>query len=111
MQHTPMPAKSDPIATEPESESVPAVKRAIKKHRRSAAKVAPVFPRASVARLVRSIANDIKSNLLWQPDAIAALHEAGEELLLQRFDQANRLARLCKVETLTPAHFRAAVST
>ena len=74
-------------------------------------KITPVFPRASVDRLIRSIANDIKPNLLWQPDAIAALHEAGEELLLQRFDRANRLARLCKVETLTPAHVRAAVPT
>ncbi|NBV33928.1 MAG: hypothetical protein EBR81_09130 [Proteobacteria bacterium] len=51
------------------------------------------FPKASFARLVREIGNDVKSDLLWDSKAFQALQEASEQMLEQRFDRAGRLAR------------------
>jgi len=63
------------------------------------------FPKAAFTRLVKELGNDFKSDLLWQPDAVQALQEASEHMLEQRFRKANHLARLCKVDTITAAHF------
>ena len=67
----------------------------------------PVFPRASFRKVVRSIADNIKSDLLWQDKALEALQEASEQMLEGRFIAAHELAKLCKVETLNPSHLRA----
>ena len=67
----------------------------------------PVFPRASFRKVVRSIANNVKSDLLWQDKALEALQEASEQMLEGRFIAAHELAKLCKVETLNPSHLRA----
>ena len=66
-----------------------------------------VFPRASFRKVVRSIANNVKSDLLWQDKALEALQEASEQMLEGRFIAAHELAKLCKVETLNPSHLRA----
>lgn len=63
------------------------------------------FPRAAFSRLVKEIGHDFKSDMLWQPEAIQALQEASEHMLEQRFRKANKLAQLCKVDTITAAHF------
>lgn len=67
----------------------------------------PVFPRASFRKVVRSIADNIKSDLLWQDKALEAIQEASEQMLEGRFIAAHELAKLCKVETLNPSHLRA----
>ena len=67
----------------------------------------PVFPRASFRKVVRSIADNIKSDLLWQDKALEAIQEASEQMLEGRFIAARELAKLCKVETLNPSHLRA----
>jgi len=62
------------------------------------------FTKASFARLVREIGNDVKSDLLWDSKAFQALQEASEQMLEQRFDRAGRLASMCKVDTVTRKH-------
>ena len=62
------------------------------------------FPKATFARLVREIGNDIKSDLHWDAKAFQALQEASEQMLEQRFGRAGRLANLCRVDTVTPKH-------
>ena len=64
------------------------------------------FPRATFARLVKEISQDYKSGLLWQPKGVQAVQEAAEHMLEQRFLKASRLAKLCKVDTITAAHFQ-----
>lgn len=64
------------------------------------------FPRAVFSRLAREYAQDFKSDLLWDPKAIVALQEASEHMLEQRFFSAARVARMCKVDTITAEHFR-----
>lgn len=65
-----------------------------------------VIPRAAFSRLVRELGHDLKTNLLWKGDSIQALQEASEDLIQGRFHRAARLAKLCKVDTITPQHFR-----
>jgi histone H3/H4 len=69
------------------------------------------IPRAAFARLVREIADDRKSDLLWQPGALRALQESAETMLDHRFGRARELAGLCKVDTITLGHFRGAAET
>lgn len=64
------------------------------------------IPKATFTRILKTIGNDMKSDLLWQPEAIEALQEASEHMLEQRFFKANQLAKLCKVDTITAAHFQ-----
>lgn len=64
-----------------------------------------VIPRAAFSRLVRELGNDLKSDLLWKGASIQALQEASEDLIQGRFHRAARLAKLCKVDTITPQHF------
>jgi histone H3/H4 len=70
----------------------------------------PAFPRTSFRKLARSIGDGIKSDLLWQKEALDALQEASEQMLEGRFSAAHDLASLCKVETLTADHLRAAAA-
>ena len=64
------------------------------------------FPKAVFSRLAREYAQDVKSDLLWDPKAIVALQEASEHMLQERFSSAARMAKLCKVDTITTQHFR-----
>ena len=43
-------------------------------------------------RLVREIAQDIKQDLRFKPNAIKALQEAAEAFLVERFEDTNKLA-------------------
>lgn len=63
------------------------------------------IPRAAFSRLVRELGNNLKSHLLWKSDGIDALQEATEDLITRRFNRAARIARLCKVDTITREHF------
>jgi len=68
-------------------------------------KKALVVPRAAFSRLVRELGQDVRANLLWKANSIQALQEASEDLIQGRFHHAARLAKLCKVDTVTPQHF------
>lgn len=81
--------------------AAPAIKRKTQRRKKSLG-----FPRAVFSRLAREYAQDIRSDLLWEPKAILALQEASEHMLEQRFLRAASMAGLCKVDTVTPQHFR-----
>ena len=68
-------------------------------------KKALVIPRAAFSRLVRELGQDCRSDLLWKANGIQALQEASEDLIQGRFHDAARLAKLCRVDTVTPQHF------
>jgi histone H3/H4 len=68
-------------------------------------KKALVIPRAAFSRLVRELGQDVRAHLLWKANSIKALQEASEDLIQKRFHRAARLAKLCKVDTVTPQHF------
>jgi len=68
-------------------------------------KKALAFPRAAFSRLVRELGSKLKSQLLWKGDSILALQEASEDLIQNRFHRAARIAKLCKVDTITRDHF------
>jgi len=64
------------------------------------------IPRASFRRLVNEIVQDsIYSDVKWTPRAMAALQESCETMLERRFYRAQRLADLCKVNTLSQEHW------
>ena len=68
-------------------------------------KKALVIPRAAFSRLVRELGRDVRAHLLWKANSIQALQEASEDLIQPRVHRAARLAKLCKVDTVTPQHF------
>ena len=68
------------------------------------------FPKATFSRLVREIAQDYKIDLRFEPEAIQALQEASERMLETRFFRANSIAKICKVDTITPAHLAESVA-
>ena len=67
--------------------------------------ISPAAASQNIARLERELGQDIKSDLLWKANSIQALQEASEDLIQGRFHHAARLAKLCKVATVTPQHF------
>lgn len=63
------------------------------------------IPVASFHRLVREIAQDIKSDLRWEADALHALQVDSEAYLIEAFQRANKVRRLCKSKTLGAEHW------
>lgn len=92
--------KEEEELSESSQESAPVRPR---KHRVSASKYVPIFPRASFARLVREIAKDMnkKHNFLWTPEAMLTIQEAVEMHLHQRFHVCDGLLRLCRKKTIS----------
>jgi histone H3 len=58
--------------------------------------------RRPFARLVREVAQDFKSNLRFNPDALLALQEATESFMVGLFEDSNRCAIHGKRVTLMP---------
>ena len=61
-----------------------------------------LIPKLPFARLVREIANDIKTELRFQANALAALHEAAEVYLVGLFEDTNLVCLHCKGVTIKP---------
>ena len=55
-----------------------------------------------IARLIREIAQDFKTELRFQKDAIAALHEAVEDYCVKLFEDTNLCAIHAKRVTIMP---------
>jgi histone H3/H4 len=97
-----MPPTAQPNQTEPATASP--VKPAIAKRNRHRREFA--IPRGSFRKLVHEIAAGFKSDLRFQGDAIDALQESAERLLLERFERCAALADLCKLDTVRGEHWR-----
>jgi len=66
------------------------------------------LPQASFDRVVREIAASRKSNLQFEGKALAALKEASEQMLHERFERTQANADMCKKQGITLEHFAAA---
>ncbi len=72
---------------------------------RKGSDVAPVIPSAVFRRLVREIAQDFKSDLRWEADALEALQVDAEAYLMERFSAADGKREMCNARTLKKLHF------
>ena len=61
-----------------------------------------LIPKLLFARLIREIANDIKTDMRFQGNALAALHEAAEVYLVGLFEDTNLVCLHCKGVTIAP---------
>lgn len=76
--------------------------------RRNKARILDRFsiPRATFARVVREIAETMKKDVLFEPEALIALHTDAEEFVAERFRRAGLLAERFCTRTVTERHFR-----
>lgn len=63
------------------------------------------IPRASFRRLVDEIAAGCKSDLRIQQEALDALQEDAELLIVERFKRCSRLAEICHRDTIREKHW------
>jgi len=75
--------------------------------RRKKTKRSHGIPKVAFDRLVREICQEqrVNSKTLWQPEAMTALQEYCETMLERRFHKAQRLADLCRVQTVNIEHW------
>lgn len=95
-----------PATIKPETETGPdtdAVKPSITKRKN---KSTFAIPKGSFRKLVQEIASSYKSDLRFQREAIDALQESSETMLLDRFQRCSALADLCKLDTVRDEHWR-----
>jgi len=60
----------------------------------------PAIPVASFRRMARTMANDCKSDLRWEADALEALQVAAEAFMVEKFQKAKQTAQLFDRKTL-----------
>lgn len=74
--------------------------------RRKRNKILHDIPKAAFDRLVREICHENRyDKTMWQPEALEALHDSCEQMLGRRFVHAQRLADLCRMETVNIQHW------
>ena len=64
------------------------------------------IPKASFRRLVQEVASEFKSDMRFQQEALDALQESTENLVVERFHRCSELAELCKLDTVREEHWR-----
>ena len=96
-EQSPVPAPAEDTGAEPR-------RKRGRVQRRSSDLVSAV-PSAVFRRLVKEITSDIKSDLRWEAEALAALQTDAEAYLIGRFGEADRIRELCNSGTLKRAHF------
>ena len=89
-----------------DTEKEPVSKRRVKNRRPDISDTIPAIPVAAFSRLVREIANDLRSELRWEASAIEALQVDAEAYLIERLDSANKKRLLSRQKTLGVNHFK-----
>jgi histone H3/H4 len=67
----------------------------------------PAIPVASFRRMARTMANNCKSDLRWEADALEALQVAAEAFMVEKFQKAKQTSQLFDRKTLGVAVLRA----
>lgn len=75
-------------------------KREIKRYQIGKQATKTLIPKLSMERLVREIAQEYKTDLRFQGDAIEALQQASEDFIVDLFKKANVIRAHSKRETL-----------
>ena len=62
-------------------------------------------PKMAFKRIVQGLIADINPDLRIQAEAVEALQEASESMLIHRFARCHQLTDLCKMDTLRTEHW------
>lgn len=73
---------------------------AIREIRRQSRSTKSIFPKASFSRLVREITQDFSSDTRYTKSGLAAIHEAAEQFVVERFMKADLARRHAGRKTL-----------
>ena len=65
-----------------------------------------IIPKASFARLVKDITQDLSQSIRWKAEAITALQDASEMYLTEGFMSADKARELSGHKTLSLNHFK-----
>ena len=96
---------SPSIPPPPPDDAKPPYTRRAKNRRPVLSDTVSAIPVAALHRLVREIAQDFKSDLRWEKDALEALHVDCEAYLIENFQRGNKRRRMSHKSTLTREHF------
>lgn len=89
----------------PPDDAKPPYTRRAKNRRPVLSDTVSAIPVTALHRLVREIAQDFKSDLRWEKDALAALHVDSEAYLIENFQRGNKRRKMNHKSTLTLEHF------
>jgi histone H3/H4 len=59
------------------------------------------IPVASFRRMARYMAEDVKSDLRWEKDALEALQVAAEAFMVEKFQEAKKTSSICARKTIS----------
>ena len=59
------------------------------------------IPVASFRRMARYMAEDVKSDLRWEKDALEALQVAAEAFMVEKFQKAKKTSSICARKTIS----------
>ena len=61
----------------------------------------PAIPMASFHRMARFMAEDVKSDLRWEAEALQALQVAAEAFMVEKFQKAKKTSNICARRTIS----------
>ena len=61
----------------------------------------PAIPVASFHRMARFMAEDVKSDLRWEAEALEALQVAAEAFMVEKFQKAKETSNICARRTIS----------
>ncbi len=103
----PDPIETPPPTSLPEDSANRTTKTRRKTRRPVFSDTIPAIPVASFRRMARNMANDCKSDLRWEADALEALQVAAEAFMVEKFQKAGDTSRLFSRKTVAAELLRA----
>ena len=90
------------LTTESPTAASPKSKTQKKKLRRPVhSDTVSAIPVASFRRMARFMAEDVKSDLRWEKDALEALQVAAEAFMVEKFQKAKKTSSICARKTVS----------
>jgi histone H3/H4 len=90
------------LTTESPTAASPKSKTQKKKLRRPVhSDTVSAIPVASFRRMARFMAEDVKSDLRWEKDALEALQVAAEAFMVEKFQKAKKTSNICARKTIS----------
>ena len=90
------------LTTESPTTASPKSKTQKKKLRRPVhSDTVSAIPVASFRRMARFMAEDVKSDLRWEKDALEALQVAAEAFMVEKFQKAKKTSSICARKTVS----------
>lgn len=70
-----------------------------------------LIDKAPFRRLLKDITEELRPGIRWQKEAVAAIQESAESMLIELFTNSNTYTAAAKRQTLEPIDFRLAVQS